>query len=132
MDLADLKRAFDNVKDNRGCAGVDRVTLGQFERKLDANLFALQEELEQGRYFPLPLMKILVAKKNGEPRGLCIPAVRDRVAQRAVLDKIGPELEKQFEECSFAYRKGALRQNGHHPHRRPLPKGLSFCGGSRH
>lgn len=106
MDLANLKCAFEDVKANRGCAGVDGVTLGQFDRDLDANLFALQRELEQGTYFPLPLMKILVAKKNGEPRGLCIPAVRDRVVQRAVLDRIEPELETQFEACSFAYRKG--------------------------
>lgn len=62
-------------------------------------------------YFPLPLMKIQVAKKNGEPGGLCVPTVRDRVAQTAVLHRIGPLFEKEFEECSFGYRKGrSVRQ----------------------
>jgi group II intron reverse transcriptase/maturase len=57
------------------------------------------------------LLKILVAKKNGEPRGLSVPAVRDRVAQKAALVRIEPVLEKQFEDCSFAYRKGrSIRQ----------------------
>ena len=56
-------------------------------------------------------MQILVAKKNGEPRKLCIPTVRDRVVERAVLDRIGPILEKEFEECSYAYRRGrSVRQ----------------------
>ncbi len=111
MDSLSLSAAFQSVKANHGCAGVDGVTIRQFEQNIDANLFSLCEELKQGTYFPLPLMKILVAKKNGEPRGLCIPTVRDRVLQRAVLDTIEPVLEKQFEDCSYAYRKGrSVRQ----------------------
>lgn len=106
-----LTEAFQSVKANHGCAGVDGVTIGQFERRLDFNIARLQDELDRGVYFPLPLMQILVAKKNGEPRKLCIPTVRDRVAERAVLDQIGPILEKEFEECSYAYRQGrSVRQ----------------------
>jgi group II intron reverse transcriptase/maturase len=63
-------------------------------------------EIERDIYRPLPLLKILVDKGNGEARGLCIPAVRDRVAQAAALQVIEPVLEKEFEDCSFAYRKG--------------------------
>ncbi|WP_211436081.1 reverse transcriptase/maturase family protein [Candidatus Kuenenia stuttgartiensis] len=37
---------------------------------------------------------------------MCIPSVRDRIVQAAVLQLIEPVLEKEFEECSFAYRKG--------------------------
>ena len=111
MDTHALSAAFQSVKANNGCAGVDGVTIGQFEHDLNANLFALGEELRRGTYFPLPLMKIQVAKKNGEPRALCIPAVRDRVAQKAVLDLLEPVVEKEFETCSFAYRKGrSVRQ----------------------
>jgi group II intron reverse transcriptase/maturase len=107
----ELNCAFEAVRDNHGCAGVDGQTISEFQKNLQVNLSALQEELETGSYLPLPLLKILVAKKNGEPRGLCIPAVRDRVAQKAVLSCIEPVLEKQFEECSFAYRKGrSIRQ----------------------
>ncbi|MBW2740097.1 MAG: RNA-directed DNA polymerase, partial [Deltaproteobacteria bacterium] len=93
-----LSSAFQHVKENHGCAGVDGVTIERFEENLDLNLARLQDEL--------PLMKILVEKKNGEPRVLCIPAVRDRVVETAVLQMIEPVLEKEFEECSFAYRKG--------------------------
>jgi RNA-directed DNA polymerase len=106
MDSLSLSAAFQSVKVNDGCAGVDGITIREFESNLNANLFSLCDELERKTYFPLPLMQILVAKKNGEPRKLCIPAVRDRVVQRAVLDRIGPDLEKKFETCSYAYRKG--------------------------
>ena len=109
--LAELRHAFSAVKDNRGCAGVDGVTVEAFEKRLNANLQGIEYELSSGNYRPFPLLKILVAKKNGEPRGLCIPVVRDRLAQKAMLVRVEPVLEKEFEACSFAYRKGrSIRQ----------------------
>lgn len=108
---SELHTAFATIKENRGGPGVDGQTIGAFESDLPTHLLRLQGELACGSYHPLPLLKILVAKKDGGPRALCIPAVRDRVAQRAVLARIEPLLEKQFEECSFAYRKGrSIRQ----------------------
>ena len=106
INHSSLSSAFQHVKGNDGCAGVDGVTIKRFEENLDLNLARLQDELDRQIYFPLPLMKILVEKKNGEARGLCIPTVRDRVVETAVLQMIGPVLEKEFEDCSFAYRKG--------------------------
>ncbi len=112
LNRLSLPSAFRSVKDNHGCAGVDGVTIKDFEEKLHENLAVLQDELARRTYFPLPLMKILVAKKNGEPRTLCIPAVRDRVVQKAVLQLIEPILEKEFEDCSFAYRQGRSVKQG--------------------
>ncbi len=105
-DLDSLYASFQRVKENHGCAGVDGVTLEQYEGILDINLRIMQRELVDQTYSPLPLLKILVDKGNGEARALCIPTVRDRVIQAAVLQMIEPILEREFEECSFAYRKG--------------------------
>lgn len=108
-----LSSAFQRVKANHGCAGVDGVTISAFEARLKQNLQTLEYELSSGAYFPLPLLRILVdkGKGDGEARALCIPSVRDRVAQTAVLNLIEPVLEKEFEDCSFAYRKGrSVRQ----------------------
>ncbi len=106
-----LSTAFLQVKENQGCAGVDGVTIEEFESDLPRNLSILENELKHKTYSPFPLLKILVDKGNGEGRGLCIPTVKDRVAQTAVLHVIEPALEKEFEECSFAFRKGrSVRQ----------------------
>jgi group II intron reverse transcriptase/maturase len=106
-----LCSAFQSVKQNHGCAGVDGVTIEKFEKELTANLRTLHNQLTTRTYFPLPLLRILVAKRNGEARALCIPAVRDRVVETAVLQLIEPVLEREFEECSYAYRKGrSVRQ----------------------
>lgn len=101
-----LSVAFHRVKENRGCAGVDGITIDDFEMDLEKNLASLRNDMLHDIYYPLPLLKILVDKGNGESRALLIPTVRDRVAQSAVLQVIEPILEKEFEQCSFAYRKG--------------------------
>ena len=87
------------------------MTIGAFEEELNKNLSLLENDLTHKNYSPLPLLKILVDKGNGEGRALCIPTVKDRVIQTAVLSIIEPVLEKEFEECSFAFRKGrSVRQ----------------------
>ena len=106
ITLDSLFSVFQTVKENHGCAGADGVTIEQFEGNLDINLKIMHNEITEQTYFPLPLLKILVDKGNGEARALCIPTVRDRVIQTAVLQLIEPVLDKEFEDCSFAYRKG--------------------------
>lgn len=106
LTMENLKAAWERVRENQGCAGVDGVTIEDFESSLLYELPRLQRELADGSYRPLPLLQILVDKGNGEARALCIPTVRDRVAQAAALRLVEPILEAQFEDCSFAFRKG--------------------------
>ncbi len=101
-----LLSGWDRVKENYGGPGVDRVSVEGFENRLDRNLISLQKDLKNQRYRPLPLLKFLVDKGNGETRSLSVPTVRDRVAHSAALRVLGPILEAEFEEISFAYRKG--------------------------
>ncbi len=105
-DYENLLTAWNRVKENHGCAGVDGVTVEGFETRLERNLLNLQTDLRNRSYQPLPLLKFLVEKGNGEARPLSVPTVRDRIAQSAVLEIVEPIFEAEFEECSFAYRKG--------------------------
>ena len=63
-------------------------------------------KISRKTYRPLPLLRILVDKGNGESRALSVPTVRDRLAQPAALNVLEPVFEAQFEQCSYAYRKG--------------------------
>ncbi len=105
-ELHNLHAAFERVEASRGMAGVDGISVGRFRRELGWNLQTLASELLDGRYLPLPLLQILVAKPDGSRRVLRVPAVRDRVAQAAVLQVVEPLFETRFEDVSFAYRKG--------------------------
>lgn len=99
-----LRLAWMRVKENQGGPGIDQVTLEQFEQKLEDNLTTLQSQLEMGEYKPLPVLRAYVDKQNGSERPIGIPAIRDRVVQESLLSAISPVFEKEFLDCSFAYR----------------------------
>src|SRR5271157_162817 len=103
-----LRRAFLRVKENHGCAGSDEISLAGFESGLAGQLDLLRQMVEDGSYFAWPLRKIEMEKAPGsaERRTLVVPAVRDRVLQTAVAAYMEPFLEAEFDDCSFAYRRG--------------------------
>ncbi|MFA5925043.1 MAG: reverse transcriptase domain-containing protein [Methylococcaceae bacterium] len=101
-----LHQAWSKVYENQGCAGVDRQTLMAFAGQLHLNLETLRNEVLYETYQPQPLLRVPVEKPDGGQRLLSIPTVRDRVLQTAVTRVIEPLFEAEFEDCSFAYRKG--------------------------
>jgi len=101
-----LRRAWQVVRRNGATPGVDRVTIRQFERGLDAKLAQLREELVSNRYEPIPVRRVLVPKRKGGLRPLAIWALRDRVAQRVVHDYLVPIVESRFLDCSYGFRPG--------------------------
>ena len=60
-----LRRAFQRVKENHGCAGADSVDLSVFEASLDARLDDLRGAVESGDYWAWPLRRIEVEKHPG-------------------------------------------------------------------
>jgi RNA-directed DNA polymerase len=99
-----LYSAWRKVRANRGGAGIDAVSIACFEKDLQANLAELSRNLRDKTYEPLPARYVSVPKPNGKLRELAIPTVRDRVAQRSVLDHIEPLFEPGFLDCSFGFR----------------------------
>ena len=97
--------AWLKVKENGGAAGVDGVTIDQFEARLKDNLYTLWNRMSSGSYFPGPVRAVEIPKKGGT-RVLGIPNVVDRVAQTVAVLVLEPELEKVFHEDSHGYRPG--------------------------
>ena len=82
--------AYKRVKANRGAAGVDEQSIEQFEENLKGNLYKLWNRLSSGSYYPPPVKRVEIAKRDGGTRPLGIPTVADRIAQavaKAVLVK---------------------------------------------
>jgi len=103
---ATLRSAWQQVLVNRGAAGVDRVSVERFAGHLDRYLSELGQELQTGRYRPLPVRRVEIEKADGKLRPLGIPTVRDRVAQAAVKRVIEPIFEQLFAPTSFGFRPG--------------------------
>ncbi|MGH9655436.1 MAG: reverse transcriptase domain-containing protein, partial [Bryobacteraceae bacterium] len=101
-----LERAWANVRQNAGAAGIDRTTIADVEsygvtRLLDE----LAAELRAGTYRSLPARRVFIDKRgSADKRPLSIPAVRDRVVQAAVKIVLEPVFEADFLPCSFGFR----------------------------
>lgn len=111
-----LESAFAQVKANRGAAGVDYVTIEQFEQHKDENLEKLEQSLREGRYRPQGVRRVWIAKAGSkEKRPLGVPTVRDRVVQAGIVNVLEPIFERGFAEHSYGFRpqrgcKDALRR----------------------
>jgi group II intron reverse transcriptase/maturase len=101
-----LERAWDQVRRNRGAAGIDRATIAHVEQHgVDRLLDELGADLRDGCYRPLPARRVFIPKPGHEERRpLSIPAVRDRVVQAALKIVIEPIFEADFLPCSFGFR----------------------------
>ncbi|MGB7549896.1 MAG: group II intron reverse transcriptase/maturase [Terracidiphilus sp.] len=114
--LPNLRRAFERVKANRGAAGVDHVTVEEFERHLEANLEKLSHALADDSYRPQAVRRHWISKLGSkEQRPLGIPTVRDRVVQAALRAVLEPIFERDFAAQSYGFRpkrgcKDALRR----------------------
>jgi RNA-directed DNA polymerase len=101
-----LERAWPNVRQNAGAAGIDRATIADVERYgVDLLLDELAAELKAGTYRPLPARRVFIDKHGSkDKRPLSIPTVRDRIVQAAVKIVLEPVFEADFLPCSFGFR----------------------------
>ena len=99
-----LNEAWKKVKKNKGAAGIDKVTIDEFERNLEQNLNEIQRLLRQDKYEPMPVNRIYIPKSDGKQRPLGIPIIRDRVVQQALKNVIEPIFEAEFLDSSYGYR----------------------------
>jgi RNA-directed DNA polymerase len=100
-----LARAYARCRSNDGAAGVDRQRFEDIEAYgLDRWLDELATELKDRTYRPQPVRRVLIPKGDGGQRPLGIGAIRDRVAQMAVVLVLGPIFEADLEPEQYAYR----------------------------
>jgi RNA-directed DNA polymerase len=102
-----LTAAFHQVASNGGAAGVDHVTVPQFERSLPESLWEVSDQLRHGTYQPQSIQRVHIPKPGtNETRPLGIPTVRDRIVQAAIVNVIEPIFERDFAVQSYGFRPG--------------------------
>jgi len=106
-----MRAAFYEVKANRGVAGSDGESISVFEAGLYDNLKQLKTDIISGKYISEDLRGVILPVNEKKIRALAIPAIRDRVFQRAVCQVLSPSIDQLLEDSSFAYRKGFSRES---------------------
>ena len=102
--------AYKKVKANKGSAGVDHISMEEFDADRSKHLYKLWNRMASGSYFPPPVKEVEIAKKDGKTRKLGIPTISDRVAQMVVKDYLEPRFETIFSNNSYGYRP---KRNAH-------------------
>ncbi len=101
-----LARAWEQVRRNRGAAGIDGQTITEVETYgVERLLDELREQLETHRYRPQPVRRVYIPKADGKSRRpLGIPRVKDRILQAAAKLVLEPIYEASFKAHSYGFR----------------------------
>jgi group II intron reverse transcriptase/maturase len=100
-----LREAFQKLKRN-AAAGIDGVTWKSYRKSLEANLQDLSGRLQRGAYRARPTRRTYIDKTDGRRRPLGVPALEDKIVQRAVAEVLGAVYEGDFRGFSYGFRPG--------------------------
>jgi RNA-directed DNA polymerase len=104
LNRRNIMKAYQQVKRNKGSAGVDGMKVDELYNYLEVNREKLESSIRNGKYLPQAILGVEIPKSNGKTRLLGIPTVIDRLLQQAVGQVIGIRFEIEFEDYSYGFR----------------------------
>jgi RNA-directed DNA polymerase len=106
-DADRLRTAFLGIKKG-AAAGVDGETWEHYDENLEANLQDLSHRLKRGAYRARPVRRVYIEKvgKPGELRPLGVPALEDKIVQRATVEVLNAIYGQDFLGFSYGFRPG--------------------------
>jgi group II intron reverse transcriptase/maturase len=104
-DVEHLRTAYHALKRD-AAAGVDGETWGHYGERLEGNLQDLAGRLQRGAYRAKPVRRVFIPKADGRLRPLGVPALEDKLVQRAVVAVLNAIWEGDFLGFSYGFRPG--------------------------
>jgi group II intron reverse transcriptase/maturase len=105
-----LRAAYFALKRD-AAAGVDGQTWQTYGQDLEGNLLELSERLARGGYRPQPVKRVYIDKADGSKRPLGVPALEDKLVQRATVEVLNAIYEQDFLGFSYGFRPGKSAHN---------------------
>lgn len=102
-DVSRLGQAYFDLK-RQAAPGADGMTWEEYGRKLDGNLRDLSARLKRGAYRAQPVRRTYIPKADGRQRPLGVPALEDKIVQRAVVEVLNAIYETEFLGFSYGFR----------------------------
>jgi retron-type reverse transcriptase len=102
---AALLTAFESLRKDAS-AGVDEVTYREYEQDVWRNIPTLHHRLVNHQYRAQPLRRVYVPKEDGKERPISIPALEDKIVQKATVSVLTAIYEQDFLPCSYGFRPG--------------------------
>lgn len=109
-EMKNLREAWKKVKSNKGCAGIDKQSISDFQKQSEMFLSEIQRAVKNETYEPCPTLRKFIPKGENKVRPLGIPTVKDRILQQATKNVMEQIFEMKFLDCSYGYRPGRNAQ----------------------
>jgi RNA-directed DNA polymerase len=105
-----LMEAFKSLRKDAS-AGVDGVAYGEYRMEAGRRIQELYERVRGKRYRAQPLRRIYIPKEGGKQRPISIPALEDKILQKAMVTLLNAIYEQDFYRCSYGFRPGKSQQD---------------------
>jgi RNA-directed DNA polymerase len=105
-----LRTAYLSLK-REAAPGVDGETWRHYGEALEEHLEDLSERLKRGAYRAKPVRRVYISKEDGRQRPLGVPALEDKIVQRATVEVLNAIYETDFLGFSYGFRPGRSQHN---------------------
>ncbi len=104
-NLETLRMAYFSLK-KEASPGVDGETWRHYGEELERSLQDLSERLKRGAYRAKPVRRVYTPEADGRQRPLGVPALEDKIVQRAAVEVLNAIYETDFLGFSYGFRPG--------------------------
>src|SRR5467141_3887702 len=104
-NLETLRMAYFGIK-REAAPGIDGETWRHYGERLETNLQYLSDRLRRGAYRAKPVRRVYIPKADGRQRPLGVPALEDKIVQRAAVEVLNAIYETDFLGFSYGFRPG--------------------------
>jgi len=124
-----LHSAWERVKRNAGAAGIDEMTVEQFEDRKRHYLSVIHEKLSTGKYRFRPSRRAYIPKKGSttKKRPLGIPVVIDRVVATSMYFVLTEIFDRDFTESNLGFRENKSQRKAISHVREAVLEGYVWC-----
>src|ERR1700732_4429697 len=109
-NLETLRMAYFCLK-KEAAPGVDGETWRHYGETLENNLQDLSHRLKRGAYRARPVRRVYLPKADGRKRPLGVPALEDKIVQRAAVEVLNAIYETDFLGFSYGFRPKRSQHN---------------------
>jgi len=124
-----LLEAWQQVRRNAGAAGIDRMTVEEFEDRKEELFPIIHRRLEAGEYRLKPARRVLIPKEGSKVkfRKLGIPVVMDRIVSASIALVFEEIFDPEFSESNYGFRRGKSQHQAIEYVRRTVEEGYEWC-----
>jgi len=123
-----LLEAWQQVKTNAGAAGIDRMSVKDFEERKGELMPMIRNKLMQGTYRCKPARRVEIPKEgSSKTRRLGIPVITDRIVSTSIQRVFEQIFEQDFTSSNYGFRRGRSQHQAIAYVKKKVEEGYSWC-----